>query len=94
VKNGVVNTILNVGVVVKSFTKEKPSKKLKPKKEQKLFMVIVKMDESYLYEDKKYQKIVELLKKIMESIAFTAPEGIEQKYYLLAEKYSEYFVFE
>ena len=52
------------------------------------------MNEDYLYEDEKYAKIVDLLKKIDSSLAYTAPEARENKYYLLAEKYSNYFNFE
>ncbi len=51
-------------------------------------------DESYLYKDEKYIKIVELLKKIISSMDYTAPEARVNKLYLLAEKYSHFFTFE
>lgn len=52
------------------------------------------MNEEYLYKDEKYIKIVELLKKIVSSMDYTAPEARENKFYLLAEKYSDKFTFE
>ena len=52
------------------------------------------MNEDYLFENEEYKKIVTLLKKITSSMLHTAPEGRELKFYLLAEKYSQFFTFE
>ena len=45
-------------------------------------------------DDRKIHQIVILLKKIQSSLNYTAPEAIEEKYYLLAEKHSNFFTFE
>lgn len=39
----------------------------------------------------KIEEIVELIKKIHMSLIYTAPEAMEEKYVLLAEKYQDNF---